>query len=241
MSIAVKNLSFEYGVNSSVLEDISFELDKGEILSCLGPNGVGKTTLFRCLLRQLHPMKGSIFIDECDIKELSRRKLSRKLAYIPQFSASAFDYTIVDTVLMGTTATLSPLSLPGKEQYDAAYAAIETIGITKPLDTRLSQLSGGEKQLVYIARALAQRSEILVMDEPTASLDYGNQIKVMKVIQKIAKQGYTVLISMHNPEAAVKYSTKTLALKDNRVFAFGNPSEIITEEFINELYGIDGI
>lgn len=239
MIISVKDISFSYTKNMPVLEDISFEVEKGDVLSVIGPNGAGKTTLFKCLLGQLEPSKGTIEIDGTMIGDIPRRELAGKIAYIPQLRAGTFDYTVMDTILMGTASSLSPLSLPGKSQYEAAQNAVETIGITKLIYRKMSHLSEGEKQLVYIARALAQRAEILIMDEPTSALDYGNQIKVMNTVTSLAKQGYTILISMHNPKAAIKYSTKTVAIMNNKIRAFGMSKEVITEDFINELYNIE--
>lgn len=239
MIISVNELTYEYEKGSPVLEDISFNLDKGDILSVIGQNGAGKTTLFKCLLGQMHPDKGSISIDGIDVSKASRREIAGKVAYIPQLCTGTFDYSVFDTVLMGTAASLSPLSLPGKSQLEAATDAIEMIGIEKLSNRKMSHISGGEKQLVYIARALAQRAKVLIMDEPTSALDYGNQIRVMNTVTNLSRQGYTILISMHNPKAAIKYSTKTLAIMDKKVKAFGDAKEIITEEFINELYNIE--
>lgn len=239
MMIAVNNLFFSYDGKNNILDDISFEVNKGDVLSVIGPNGAGKTTLFKCLLGQLAPSNGKITIEGEDISQISVRSLAKKIAYIPQLGTETFDYSVADTILMGTVASLPLLSVPGKEQYSAVKAALDLVGIEKLSDRKMSQLSGGEKQLVYIARALAQRAKILVMDEPTSALDYGNQIKVMNTVKNLAKDGYTILISMHNPKAAIKYSTKTLAIMNHKVKAFGTSNEVITEDFINELYGID--
>lgn len=239
MIISVRGISFAYGNRENILNDISFDVEKGDVLSVIGPNGAGKTTLFKCLLGQYKPKCGVIEIDGEDITKMSSRKLAQKLAYIPQLSSSSFDYSVTDTILMGTASSVPLLSLPGKAQYDAVKQAMTTIGIEELADRRMSHLSGGERQLVYIARALAQKTEILIMDEPTSALDYGHQIKVMNIVADLAKRGYTVMISMHNPKAAIKYSNKTLAVMNNSVRAFGDTETIITEDFINELYSIE--
>ena len=243
MKLEVRDLTFSYGKRTSeekpILDKISFEIEKGDILSVIGPNGSGKTTLFKCLLGQNRVTDGDIFIDGVSINKLSTLQRAEKMAYVPQFFLNAFDYTVMDTVLMGTAVTMSPLFVPAKSQMDVAYSAIDVVGISKYADHRMSQLSGGVRQLVSIARALAQRADILIMDEPTSALDYGNQIKIMKTVSDLSEKGYTILISMHNPKAARKHSDKTLAVFDGRMKAFGLSKDIITEEFIDELYCTD--
>lgn len=237
--LSVNNLSFSYKKNSETLKNISFEVYKGDVLSVIGPNGAGKTTLFKCLLGQLKPATGSILVDGLSVADISDSFRAGKMAYIPQLTSPVFDYSVLDTVLMGTVNSLGVLSVPGRTQYESAREAMALVGIERLSERKMSELSGGEKQLVYIARAIAQKADILIMDEPTSSLDYGNQIKIMNVISALGAQGYTVLISMHNPKAARKYSTKTLAIFEGSIKAFGTSVEIITEEFINDLYSIE--
>lgn len=237
--LSVNNLSFSYKKNSEILKNISFEVYKGDVLSVIGPNGAGKTTLFKCLLGQLKPATGSILVDGLSVADISDSFRAGKMAYIPQLTSLVFDYSVLDTVLMGTVNSLGVLSVPGRTQYESAREAMALVGIERLSERKMSELSGGEKQLVYIARAIAQKADILIMDEPTSSLDYGNQIKIMNVISALGAQGYSVLISMHNPKVARKYSTKTLAIFEGSIKAFGTSGEIITEEFINDLYSIE--
>jgi len=238
VKLEVRNLSFSYGEHE-VLRDISFSLDKGEFLSVLGPNGVGKSTLFRCILGRLDGYTGSITSGGDDLKAMPRREAARRMAYIPQIHRPTFSYTVLDTVLMGTARQLSPFAQPGKAQVDRAMAALERVGAAHLYQRDFTRLSGGEQQLVLLARALAQQAEILVMDEPTSALDYGNQLRVLKLVRELAGEGYGVLLSTHNPQHALTFATRTLALCGGRVAALGNPEDVLTPELMKTLYGVD--
>ena len=163
MSLLVENVSFSYG-KRSVLHNVSFGVEKGEFLSVLGPNGVGKSTLFRCLLGALAQYSGAIFVDGQEIRSLSHRERARRIAYIPQTHRPTFGYTVLDTALMGTTRQLSPFQQPKRAQIDAAHEALSRVGVAHLAERNFSHLSGGEQQLVLIARAIAQQSDILIMD-----------------------------------------------------------------------------
>ena len=163
MSIEVRHLSFSYG-SRQVLRDVSFSVGKGRLLSVLGPNGVGKSTLFRCILGLLHGFQGEITVDGTAVSTLGARELARKVAYIPQSNYPAFQYSVFDMVLMGTTAQSRAFSPPGPKQEAAAREALERLDIGHLADRSYTRLSGGERQLVLIARALAQQSPVLLMD-----------------------------------------------------------------------------
>lgn len=238
MSIEVRHLSFSYG-SRQVLRDVSFSVGKGRLLSVLGPNGVGKSTLFRCILGLLHGFQGEITVDGTAVSTLGARELARKVAYIPQSNYPAFQYSVFDMVLMGTTAQSRGFSPPGPKQEAAALEALERLDISHLADRSYTRLSGGERQLVLIARALAQRSQVLLMDEPTANLDYGNQIRVLTKVRALADAGYTIVQSTHNPEQSYLFSHQILAMKDGRVLAHGAPGEVMNEDLIRALYGID--
>lgn len=236
--VKVENLSFSYG-SHEVLRDINLEVAEGEFLSILGSNGVGKSTLFRCILGLLNGYEGKVIIDGDDIKSLSIKELAQRVAYIPQSCSPAFNYSVEDIVLMGTTAGMHALSSPKESEMRLVDGALEKLGIE---DLRLRcfhLLSGGEKQLVTIARALAQNAKILMLDEPSAALDFGNQMLVMKHIRALADEGYTVIQTTHNPEHAYQFSDRILALKDGKVLVSGSPKDIMKEEIISSLYGID--
>lgn len=238
MNINVENLGFSYGEHQ-VLHDVGFTAHGGELLSILGPNGVGKSTLLRCMLGLLKSYKGSITIDGRDIKTLSVRENSRLIAYIPQTTTAAFNYSVADIVLMGTTSGLSTLSSPGKADIERAGWAMEKIGITKLRNRCFHHISGGERQLCLIARALVQSAPVLMFDEPTAALDFGNQIMVLTQAKELAAEGYTVIQTTHNPEQSYLFSDRIIALKGGTVLANGSPGELMTKELMSELYSVD--
>ncbi len=238
MSIEVKNLSFSYG-GRQVLRDVSFSAEGGKLLSVLGPNGVGKSTLFRCILGLLKGYSGKILVDGADTGSLGARELARRIAYIPQSSYPAFSYTVHEMVLMGTSAQGNRFSPPGREQERVAVSALERMGIAHLAGRAYTQLSGGERQLALIARALAQQSPVLLMDEPTANLDYGNQLRVLSRVRALAEEGYTILQSTHNPEQAYFFSHQILALAEGGILALGPPGEVLDAALIRTLYGVD--
>ena len=236
--IRVRDLSFAYD-REKVLDGISFEAGAGQLIAVLGPNGAGKSTLFKCMLGLLKDWGGEIALDGRDIKTLSRKDMAKLCAYIPQSETPVFNYTVADTVLMGTAGMLTPLQTPGSEQKVIAAQAMDSLGITHLAERGISEISGGERQLALLARAIAQRAKILIMDEPTANLDYGNQQQVLRHIQKMAEQGYTVLLSTHNPEHALQYASTVMAIKNHRVLAYGSIDEMLGEDLIREIYGIE--
>ena len=232
----VEGLCFSYG-ERPVLKDVSFTAEYGQFLSVLGPNGVGKSTLFRCMLGLLTPAAGTAAIDGTDIRQLTAAQLARRIAYIPQSHSPAFNYSVFDMVLMGTTAQLGSFSSPGPAQRKLAGEVLERLGIGHLRDRGCRSISGGERQLVLIARALAQQAKILVMDEPSANLDFGNRLRVMQTVKGLAAEGYAVIQSTHDPEQAYQYSDRILALYDGQVLAWGPPRETMTAELISRLYG----
>lgn len=236
--LEVKNLGFSYG-SASVLENVSFAAEKGELLSVLGPNGVGKSTLFRCMLGLLTPHEGQILVEGEEIASMRPGALARKVAYIPQSHDPVFHYSVFDMVLMGTTAQTGLFSSPKKEHRQMVTDALEKLGLSHLADRSYRTLSGGERQLVLIARAMVQKAKVLLMDEPSASLDFGNRIMVMERVRELCTQGYCVIQTTHDPEQAYLYSHKILALHNGTVLAHGTPREIFTTELISTLYGVE--
>lgn len=237
MSIQVNNLSFSYG-QKNVLHDICFSAEKGEFLSILGPNGAGKSTLFRCILGLLPGYSGEVLVNERNIKGFSAREASRQIAYIPQKSHCVFQYNVLDIVLMGRSNRTSVFGNPGKEDEQACLKALEKVGICALKDRCFHKLSGGEQQLVLIARALAQDAPILLLDEPTANLDFGNQILVLEQAKKLAQEGYTVIQTTHHPEQSYLYSDRILALQNGRVVANEKPAAVLTSDMMKQLYDV---
>ena len=237
MSICIENLRFSYG-RHPVLEDVSFSAEYGEFLSVLGPNGAGKSTLFRCILGLLTPSAGSITIDGKPVDAMGASQLARHIAYIPQSHNPVFNFSVLDMVLMGTTAQLNAFEMPKQKHTALALSALERLGISHLKDRGYANLSGGERQLVLIARAMAQQAKVLIMDEPSANLDFGNRIRVMQAVRDLTGDGYAVIQSTHDPDQAYLNSNKILALHGGRILAWGTPEETITESVISKLYGV---
>ena len=238
MSIEVKHLSFSYG-HRPVLHDISFRAEKGEFLSILGPNGVGKTTLFRCVLGLLSGYTGQVLVDGVDARQFNAREAAKHIAYIPQSSRSVFNYSVSDIVLMGRTSALSAFRSPGKADRELCRWAMEKVGISHLADRCFHKLSGGEQQLVLIARALAQKAPVLMLDEPTANLDFGNQLLVLEQARALAREGYTVIQTTHHPEQSYMFSDRILAIQKGRVLKEGRPKDVLTEDTLRALYGVE--
>lgn len=237
MNITVSNLSFSYG-KRPVLHNISFEAKSGEFVSILGANAVGKSSLFKCMLGIQRSWSGEITIDGRSTREMSIRELSKCIAYIPQSTVPSFNFSVRDIVLMGTTAGSGAFRTPQKSDYENADAALERVGISHLSERCFHHLSGGERQLVVTARALAQNAGILLLDEPTSALDYGNQTLVLRMLKSLSAEGYTVIQTTHNPEHSYMYSDRIVALKGGAVLAEGAPKDVLTAETVGALYGI---
>ena len=238
MILSVEKLSFSYST-AEVLHEVSFCLSSGEFVSVLGPNGVGKTTLFQCILGNLPEYTGQVLADGKNMLSVPHRERARILAYIPQIHRPTFGYSVLDTVLMGVSRQVGAFSTPKKEHIDCASEALCRVGAEHLRDRDFSKLSGGEQQLVLIARAIAQRSELLLMDEPTSALDYGNQLRILKLIRDLADEGYGVLLSTHDPQHALRYADKVLALYAGGIAAYGTPSEELDPALLRRLYGVE--
>jgi iron complex transport system ATP-binding protein len=238
MRLEVKNAICGYGTRI-VVDDISLNVSSGEILCLLGPNGVGKTTFFKTILGFLKLRGGEILLNGESIQSWSRNQLAKTIGYVPQAHTPPFPFKVFDVVLMGRTAHLSMFSSPTKDDRDIAEEAINTLGISYLKDKVYTEISGGERQMVLIARALTQRPKILIMDEPTSNLDFGNQIRVLEQINKLSERGLAVVMTSHFPNHAFLCSTKVAFMQKNNVFTVGNVDEVVTEDMLREAYGIN--
>ncbi|MEA4902961.1 ABC transporter ATP-binding protein [Desulfitobacterium sp.] len=237
--LEVKNISYSYGP-CKVLHDISFKVESGELMCVLGPNGCGKTTLLKNILGLLSPSVGSIWIDGQEIRKLSPKQLAQVMAYIPQEHTPPFPYTVFDVVLMGRTAYLaSNLSVPGKKDEAIAEEALADLNITYLKDKIYTKISGGERQLVLIARALVQQPKLLVMDEPTSSLDFGKQNVVLEHARNLSRKGISILMVTHDPGHALFCADQVVTMKKGRLLKIGTPQEVISEESMQEMYGTE--
>ncbi|HZK29038.1 MAG TPA: ABC transporter ATP-binding protein [Clostridia bacterium] len=233
----VRDISFRYRADN-VLSELSFASTGGRVIGVLGANGAGKSTLFKLILGILPLQKGEILVNDMRVPDLSVRKRAREMAYIPQTQAGAFQFSVSEVVLMGTTVSFGVFSQPGKKEIEKAEQAMRLLGIESFKERRYDQLSGGEQQLVLIARAVAQDAPILIMDEPCASLDYGNQIRVLEQIRNLAAQGYLVLFSTHNPQHVFLYADDVLLISGHTACAFGPPREVLSESLLSHVYRI---
>ena len=239
MIVEIKDVSFSYEENRTLLKDITFSVERGQIVSILGPNGVGKTTLLNCIANLITPNVGKVLLEGKDIKKMSPKEIAMKIAFIPQLIIPSFSYEVLSYVVTGCAPRIGIFEKPKKSHYEAAYNCLEQMGIAHLSHKYYAQISGGERQLVSVARALAQRPGIILMDEPTAHLDYGNQIKVLKIIKNLSEEGYTIIITTHNPDYALLLGGKVAALSNMGQFTYGNSAKVITEEFLSFLYGTD--
>ena len=236
--ISIEHLSFSYG-EEQTLRDVCFSAEQGKLAALIGPNGAGKSTLFKCILKFLRGYEGRVLLDGRDMKEMSRAEIARKIAYIPQTTIPVFNYAVIDIVLMGMTSGLKLLETPGRNHIERAEQVLDELGIFHLRNRGFGRISGGERQLVLLARAIVQDARILIMDEPTANLDYGNQLRVMEQICQLAKAGYTVIMSTHNPEHALIFADISFVLKDGRVVAAGPSAEVLTEDLMKDLYDVE--
>jgi len=235
MVLRVEQLVYRHAPGArAVLDGVSLSLNAGQIVCLLGPNGAGKTTLLRCLIGRLKPERGSVAL--FGQTQLSARERARMLAYVPQ-AGTGNGLSLMDIALMGRTPHLRPLAMPGARDRKLALDALERVGIAHLAAHPFERASGGERQLALIARALAQQPQMFVMDEPTASLDLGNQARVLACLRALADDGLALLVASHQPEHALLLEADVVALHAGSIRASGRADEVLHAPLLSELYG----
>jgi iron complex transport system ATP-binding protein len=239
--LEINDIHFRHpGSNEEILKGLSFKIESGNVTALLGPNGSGKTTLFKCISGLWRQQKGSIMCNGMDMGPLSPERRAKTFAVVPQDHEPPFPYSVFDVALMGRASHVSLFSSPSKEDRRKTGEAMEIVGISHLSDRPYTKISGGERQLVLIARALAQEAPLMILDEPTSHLDFRNQVLILKKIRAIVKQkGLTALVTLHDPNHASLFSDRIVMLNAGKVIADGPPSEIISQESLKALYGVD--
>ncbi len=238
MILEVKNLSYGYQKGQTLFRDVNFSLEKGAIFSILGANGAGKSTMMNCIANLLTPQEGNIFLKGMDIKGLSLKEVSGTIGYVPQMHSPAYAYEVRDFVVMGRAPYLDFFEHPSGADYELVEETLEELGIGHLASRPYTELSGGERQQVSIARAIVQQPDIMMLDEPTNHLDYGNQLRMMRLIQKLSQKGYTIVITSHMPDHVLLLGGQVGMLRDDGSFISGKNEEIMTEENLEKLYNV---
>lgn len=237
MSIRVRDLSYARGDFLLHIDDLQF--DSGRLTSIVGPNGAGKTTLLKCLAGLFPAAKGRIFLDGRDMTELREAERARLIGYVPQEHNPIFNYSVLDFVLMGRAAYLGLFSLPSERDVRASEEALEFVGLAGFAGRPYFELSSGERRLILIARSLAQRARILLLDEPTSFLDPKHEIEILELSRKLAvERGQTILLTLQNLDMAIKYSDSLVFLKGGGVFASGSPGEVLSDALLESVYDV---
>ncbi|MDR0906499.1 MAG: ABC transporter ATP-binding protein [Oscillospiraceae bacterium] len=240
MKFEVKNGSFGYGKRKSTLCDISFSVEQDSILSILGPNGAGKTTLLKCMLGLLKWTDGGTFIDGVPAESLGHRELWKRIGYVPQAKLSVFAYTVFEMALLGRSAHLGMFERPNDTDRAIALSCLERVGISHLRDRLCSRISGGELQMVLIARSLAANPDMLVLDEPESNLDFKNQLIVMDTIRSLRDNHHiSSVVNTHYPEHALSISDNIIILRGDGTILSGAARSVVTEENLEQTFGVN--
>lgn len=242
MNLTVKNGTFSYHRGDEpIFRDVNFSVDSGEILAILGPNGAGKTTLLRCITGMLKWNSGGSLLDGEPIAAMGPGKLWSRMAYVPQAKGASSAYTAFETVLLGRSGRLGPFATPGKADIQKAEEVMELLGISNLRDKHCSAISGGELQMVLIARALAAEPKVLILDEPESNLDFKNQLVVLDAMSRLAADGMACIFNTHYPAHALQRSSKALILSKGGAYEFGPTASVVNEASIRRAFGVDAV
>jgi iron complex transport system ATP-binding protein len=235
--VAVRDLSLRLGPRA-ILDDVSFDIGSGEFVALLGRNGAGKTSLLRAMLGLLRSSGGEILLSGTAIDSIRRREIARLIAYVPQSHVPAFPYTVYDVVAMGRSASSGWGRKLNASDEKIVEESLAELGVRDFSNRVYAELSGGERQAVLVARALAQRAKIILMDEPTSSLDVGQRARLMSVLSNLTRSGCAICVSLHYPELALQWFSRAILLHEGRILGDGKPADVLTETTLSELYGV---
>lgn len=236
--LEIDGATFSYDGRRNIFENISFSVGPGEVFCILGPNGTGKSTLLRCLCNLYRLKSGVIKIDDQPIGSYGTAGLAKKIGFIPQIHTPTFPYTVLQIVLMGRTPHLNMIATPSEEDYRIAEQAIKDVNIEDIKDKPYTELSGGQMQMVLMARVLAQEPEIMLLDEPTSHLDVGNQMHTLEMVNRLSKRGLSLVMTSHYPDHTFLSSHRVGIMKDRQFIAMGHPDEVVTDRNMEEIYGV---
>ena len=237
MKIEARGLACGYN-RKVIQQDVNFTVESGQICCLLGPNGVGKTTLFRTVLKLMKPLDGKVLIDGEDTAHWGPERIAKSMAYVSQYHVPPFPYLVQDVVMLGRLSSMGYFGKPKKEDHELVDLALEEMGITHLKERVYTEVSGGERQLVMIARALVQQAGILVLDEPTASLDYGNTVRVIRKITDLRDKGYGIIMTTHSPDHAFMCDSRVVLLQREKTAIFGDIVDVLTEKNLKDAYGV---
>ena len=237
--IEVNSISFRYH-EDWVLQDVSFRVEKGEFVGMIGPNGSGKTTLLKILYRLLSPQKGEILFELVPMRKMDRNDIAKRIAVVAQETQLLFPFSVLETVLMGRSPYLGHLMFESEKDLEISKKAMEWTKVFPFSERPMDELSGGERKRVFIARALAQEPEVILLDEPTANLDIHHQIDFLDLILTLNRErGLTIVMASHDMNIASEFCDRLILLQDGRIYKMGTPDEVITKENIESVYGCE--
>lgn len=239
MKLEIRNGTFGYTKDKSIFTGICLELEENQFLCLLGQNGCGKTTLLKCLAGMMPLLSGEVCLDGINLASMTRRKIASAIGYVPQDQDTAFPFSVRQMVLVGRAPNMNFFASPSSRDMAVVDEAIDRVGISHLREQRYTELSGGERQLVLIARVLAQQPLILLLDEPTSHLDFKNQTIILRLIRELVQEGRAVIMTTHYPNHAFIYPNRLALMHNGNILAAGNPREVLKESNLSQAYGID--
>lgn len=235
--LKINNISFSYRQDKKILDDISLDVNQGDVLGILGINGAGKTTFIKCINNIFSPDSGTVKVNGKDISSMTPKEIAQLIAYVPQYNGTFFNINVLDTVMMGRLPYAGRSY--SKKDREIVYNILEKMNLEKFAFRSIHEMSGGERQRVFIARALAQQPKIIILDEPTSSLDLHNQLFILKIIEDLAKRdNLTIIMIIHDLNLASMFCSKLVMLKEGKIFAQGNSADVLIEENISKVYKV---